>query len=78
MQTTIDLRSDTAAVEVRGVTQTSQGRTTLHEVSFSVAPGEVVAVVGGAGVSQAGPAPRGAIEDLGPWDRNAAVHECPD
>jgi ABC-type phosphonate transport system ATPase subunit len=78
MQTTIDLRSDTAAVEVRGVTQTSQGRTTLREVSFSVAPGEVVAVVGGAGVSQAGP--RALRGDRGPWTlgQERGGPRCPD
>ena len=40
-------RSLGAAVDVREVTQITHGRTTLHDVSFSVAPGEVVAIVWG-------------------------------
>ncbi|HEX6236269.1 MAG TPA: ATP-binding cassette domain-containing protein [Acidimicrobiales bacterium] len=41
-----------AAIDVRSVTQAIQGVTTLHDVSFRVAPGDVVAIVGGSGTGK--------------------------
>jgi hypothetical protein len=38
-------RASAPAVEVIGVTQRTHDRTTLHDVSFSVALGEVVALI---------------------------------
>jgi ABC-type multidrug transport system ATPase subunit len=41
-----------AAVDVLGVTQRTRARTTLHDVTFSVTAGEVVAIVGGSGAGK--------------------------
>jgi ABC-type multidrug transport system ATPase subunit len=40
------------AVDVLAVTRHARGRQLLHEVSFSVAPGELVALVGGSGAGK--------------------------
>ena len=40
------------AVDVLAVTRRAGGRQLLHEVSFSVAPGELVALVGGSGAGK--------------------------
>jgi len=46
--TTFDRHSG-AALDVRGVSQELGGQRTLHRVSFTVEPGEVVAIAGGSG-----------------------------